>query len=293
MPSLKDIRLRIKSVQTTQQTTKAMKMVAASKLRRAQDLILALRPYARKQQELLQHIVQGAELTVDSPYLEVRAVKRRLIVLITSNRGLCGGFNSGIYKHLVAEAHEQFGGLESPVNLYAGVGRKGYESLSKLGLPLWVNENIDLFAGLSFTRVQETAQQIMQGFVEGQWDEVWLYYNQFKNVATQVRTGERLLPVRFDAPQGDEAAAIDYIFEPDQAGIVTQLIPQILQVQFYRAILESNASEHGARMVAMDNATENASDLIRELRLSYNKARQAAITKEILEIVSGANALSG
>jgi F-type H+-transporting ATPase subunit gamma len=293
MPSLKDIRLRIKSVQTTQQTTKAMKMVAASKLRRAQDLILALRPYARKQQELLRHIVQGAELTVDSPYLEVRPVKRRLIVLITSNRGLCGGFNSGIFKHLVTEANEQFGGLESSVNLYAGVGRKGYESLSKMGLPLWVNENIDLFASLSFARVQETAQQIMQGFVEGQWDEVWLYYNQFKNVATQVRTGERLLPVRFDAPHGDEATAIDYIFEPDQAGIVTQLIPQILQVQFYRAILESNASEHGARMVAMDNATENASELIRELRLSYNKARQAAITKEILEIVAGANALSG
>ncbi len=293
MPSLKDIRLRIKSVQTTQQTTKAMKMVAASKLRRAQDMILALRPYARKQQELLQHIVQGAELTVESPYLEVRPVRRRLIVLITSNRGLCGGFNSGIYKHLQVEAQDRFGGLESPANLYAAVGRKGYETLSKLRLPLWVDENIDLFSGLSFARVQETAQQIMRGFVAGQWDEVWLYYNQFKNVATQVRTGERLLPVRFETPPGDGGLAIDYIFEPNQAGIVTQLMPQILQVQFYRAILESNASEHGARMVAMDNATENASELIRELRLSYNKARQAAITKEILEIVAGANALAG
>lgn len=292
MPSLKDIRLRIKSVQTTQQTTKAMKMVAASKLRRAQDMMLALRPYVRKQQELLQHIVQGAELNVESPYLEARPVKRRLFVLVTSNRGLCGGFNSGIIKLLASDLIEKFGGFDPQRDLFLTIGKKGYENLAKQGMPLAINENVDLFSRLNFASVQETAQRVLQGFVDKEWDEVWLYYNEFKNVATQVRTAERLLPVQFDAHEGEEAA-IDYIFEPDQAGIVAQLIPQILQAQFYRAVLESNASEHGARMVAMDNATENASDLIRELRLSYNKARQAAITKEILEIVSGANALAG
>jgi len=293
MPNLKDIRIRIKSVKSTQQTTKAMKMVAASKLRRAQDLMMGLRPYAHKQQELLQHIVSGADLEVDSPYLEVRPVKHRLLILVTSNRGLCGAFNSGIIKLLSHDLNTLFADDLKAGNLtFLAIGKKGFDVLNKQSMPILEQKNHDLFTGLTFANVREVGQQVLDGFVAQKWDEVWLYYNEFKNVALQERRVEKLLPVAFDLPtEHKEEKLNDFIFEPDQASILTTLIPQILQVQFYRSVLESNASEHGARMVAMDNATENANDLLRELKLSFNKARQAAITKEILEIVSGANAL--
>ncbi|MCS7084939.1 MAG: ATP synthase F1 subunit gamma [Bacteroidia bacterium] len=290
MPGLKDIRLRIKSVQTTQQTTRAMKMVAASKLRRAQDAILQFRPYAQKLNELQGRLVASAGGDEASPYAQVRNVQSVLFVVLTSNRGRCGAFNSSIIKiaHAAAETRHAELYRRSAVKFLC-LGKKGYDYFKKHGLPV-VSDHYDVFSKLSFETVEPVAQRVLQGFLDGEWDKVVLFYNAFKNVAVQIRTEETLLPAAAEA--SPDLAPRDYIYEPARTEILRSLVPKILKTRFYRAVLESNASEHGARMFAMDQATENAETLLKELRLNFNKARQAAITKEILEIVGGAEALS-
>lgn len=292
MPSLKDIKTRIQSVRSTQQTTKAMKMVSASKLRRAQDLIVQLRPYANKLQDLLHHLSGAGENP--SPYSEVREVRQVLVVVITSNRGLCGAFNNSIIRiaqRLIDHQYEAFR-REGHLRMIC-LGRKGFEYFVKRGYPV-MGDNHDVFHRLSFEGVTEVTTRIMDGYLNGEWDRVEVVYNQFKNVATQIRKTDQFLPVSIHADQEDpnQPPGADYIFEPNQEAIIEELIPIILKTQFYRMVLDSNASEHGARMVAMDKATDNAEELIKDLRLQYNKARQASITKEILEIVGGAEALS-
>ena len=293
MPSLKDIRLRIKSVQTTQQTTRAMKMVAASKLRRAQDTIVQFRPYANKLGELQRNLVAAAGSDVTSEYAEVRETKNVLLVVITSNRGLCGAFNTAIIKLAQTAAEIQYADLLRNGNVkFLCLGKKGYDYFKKRGVPV-ISDDFDVFSKLGFDSVNAVAESVLQGFRDGEWDKVVLFYNAFKNIATQIRTEEALLPASAQAdPSGAAALSSDYLYEPDQTQILQRLVPQILKTRFYKAVLESNASEHGARMFAMDQATENAEALVKELRLTFNKARQAAITKEILEIVGGADALS-
>ncbi len=291
MPSLKDIRLRIKSVQTTQQTTRAMKMVAASKLRRAQDTILQFRPYANKLGELQRNLVAAAGSDVTSEYAEVRETNNVLFVVVTSNRGLCGAFNAAIIKLAQTAAENEYAELHRQGKVkFLCLGKKGYDYFKKRGFPI-VSDDFDVFSKLSFDVVNVVGERILKGFRDGEWDKVVLFYNAFKNVATQIRTEETLLPATAQADAG-AVLSTDYIYEPDQAQILRRLVPQILKTRFYRAVLESNASEHGARMFAMDQATENAEALVKELRLTFNKARQAAITKEILEIVGGAEALA-
>lgn len=289
MANLKDIRLRINSIKTTQQTTKAMKMVSAAKLRKAQDAILKLRPYANKMKEVLDNLLMGLS-DFQSPFTDVRPVEKVLLVVITSNKGLCGAFNSSITKLTQATIQEQYAEIHKNGNLQLlCIGKKGYEWFKKTHSV--IGENHDLFSKMSFQATADVADFIMQGFIDKKWDRVEVIYNQFKNVATQIKKVETFLPLMM--PEQTHAASSDYIFEPDKESILTDLIPKILKTQFYRYVLDSNASEHGARMVAMDSATENASQLISQLRLVYNKERQAAITKEILEIVGGAEALAG
>jgi F-type H+-transporting ATPase subunit gamma len=293
MPSLKDIRLRIKSVQTTQQTTRAMKMVAASKLRRAQDTIVQFRPYANKLGELQRSLVAAAGSDVTSEYAEARETKNVLLVVITSNRGLCGAFNTAIIKLAQTAAENEYADLLRQGNVkFLCLGKKGYDYFKKRGFNI-ISDDFDVFSKLGFDSVNAVAESVLQGFRAGEWDKVVLFYNAFKNIATQIRTEEVLLPASAQADASTDAAlSTDYLYEPDQAQILQRLVPQILKTRFYKAVLESNASEHGARMFAMDQATENAEALVKELRLTFNKARQAAITKEILEIVGGADALS-
>lgn len=294
MPSLKEIRVRIKSVQSTQQTTRAMKMVAASKLRRAQDNMQKFRPYATKLRALLNNVAATAEGDLNSPYAEARnADGHVLLVLVTSNRGLCGAFNTNILKRFYADvqgkyAHKLAAGKLSVLC----IGKRGFDFVNRRKLPT-VGDNHDVFQGINFERVNAVASVVMDGFTDRKWDEVALYYNSFKNVATAEPTAEKMLPVVLDTTDVAPTATADYIFEPEKEEMLVALIPDILRAQFYRVCLESFASEQGSRMIAMDNATENAQELIDKLKLIFNKARQASITKEILEIVSGAEALSG
>jgi F-type H+-transporting ATPase subunit gamma len=288
MANLKDIRLRINSIKSTQQTTKAMKMVSAAKLRKAQDAIIRLRPYANKMKELLHNLLLGQQ-EIDSPFVKTREIKKVVLVVVTSNKGLCGAFNSAIYKLVQSTIQQKYSELHKQGNVQLlCVGKKGYEYFKKSHS--LIGENHDLFTKISFVQTADLAEMLMQGFKEGKWDKVEVVYNEFKNVATQIRKVETFLPL--EVPKNEKVNPVDYIFEPNKEEILSELIPKILKIQFYRCILESNASEHGARMVAMDSATENASQLISQLRLVYNKERQAAITKEILEIVGGAEALA-
>jgi F-type H+-transporting ATPase subunit gamma len=299
MPSLKDIRLRIKSVQTTMQTTKAMKMVAASKLRRAQDANSNMRPYSQQLQSLMNRLVANVGTAVDSPYMGQKAEQSALCVVITSNRGLCGAFNANVNKMALQYIQQDLEPWYKAGKVQVlCVGKKGFDFFNRQpNIAVIENRNFDLFASLQYDQVNKVAEMILNGYINGEWDRVVLFYNHFKNVITQIRTTEQLLPLQLqapaDGPSANAAAGSDYIYEPDQATILQQLIPKMLKVQFYSSILDSNVSEHGARMVAMDSATENANSLIKELKLTFNKARQAAITKEILEIVGGAEALSG
>ncbi|MDX1906948.1 MAG: ATP synthase F1 subunit gamma [Bacteroidia bacterium] len=296
MANLKEIRARIKSVKSTQQVTKAMKMVAAAKLRRAQEQITQLRPYAAKLREIIGNVVSVLDASdIPSELAVKREVKRILVVLITSNRGLAGPFNTNIIKQaqqMLAQDHAaemQEGRVE-----FICVGRKGFDFFRKRGMPV-NGQNYDVFNRLSFERVNEVTDLIFTKFLSGEVDKVYLVYNEFKNVMTQVRQVETLLPLSVADIQDTSAATRrqgDYIFEPGKEAILTDLIPKALRLQVYRAVLDSNAAEHGARMVAMDAASNNAEELLKVLRLSYNKARQASITKEILEISAGANALA-
>ncbi|RYU78903.1 ATP synthase F1 subunit gamma [Hymenobacter persicinus] len=293
MASLKEVRNRIVSVQSTQQITKAMKMVAAAKLRRAQDNILRMRPYAQRLNSILSNLTAQVGEGVESDYTAQREVRRVLIIAITSDRGLAGAFNSNIFKGVNALIAQRYAAQAAAGNITVmAIGKRAHEYFSKRG-PILGNYT-HVFGQLSFDTVREAAEQAMEGFSAGQYDEVTMVYNEFRNVATQVVQAEQLLPLVPAAAPVTAAATsnVDYIFEPSKEEIVQTLIPQSLKVQLYKAVLESNASEHGARMTAMDKATENAGELLKSLKLTYNRTRQAAITTEILEIVGGAEALA-
>jgi F-type H+-transporting ATPase subunit gamma len=294
MASLKEVRNRISSVNSTQQITKAMKMVAAAKLRRAQDAILQMRPYAKKLSEMLATVSAGAETAAESPFKQVRSVEKVLIVTVTSDRGLCGAFNTNVIKAANALIQEKYAtqAAKGQVEIFA-LGKKGGEAFLRRGFT--VNTSyMDVYSRLSFGVVKEAAESIMADFKAGKYDAVEVVFNEFKNVATQIIRADQFLPIVADAEALKKmpTTATNYTFEPSEEQIVQDLIPKTLKIQLYRAVLESNASEHGARMTAMDKATDNAQELLKALRLEYNRSRQAAITKEILEIVGGAEALS-
>ena len=293
MASLKEVRARITSINSTQQITKAMKMVAAAKLRRAQDNITQLRPYAQKLSQMLGTVSAGAETASDSPYKQTRPVGRALIIVITSDRGLCGAFNTNAVKAAIALIDEKYAAQARSGNVeIMAIGKKGAEAFQRRGFSVNTN-HVDAFGALNFTTVKAAAEEAMAGFASGRYDVVEIVYNEFKNAAMQIVRTEQMLPiVAAVKPAGSVAAAINYTFEPSEAEIITELIPKTLKTQLYKAVLDSNASEHGARMTAMDKATENAGELLKELRLIYNRTRQAAITTEILEIVGGAEALA-
>lgn len=293
MANLKEIRGRIQSVSSTQQITKAMKMVAAAKLRRAQDNIMRMRPYAQRLNGILSNLSQGADADVTGGYGVVREVRRVLIIAITSDRGLAGAFNSNVFKGVNQAVQERYAAQAAAggVSIMA-IGRKAHDYFGRRGA--LVGNYTHVFQQLSFDTVRAAAEEAMAGFRNGQFDEVVIVYNEFKNVATQIIRTEQLLPILPPAESATAAATsnVDYIFEPSKEEIVESLIPTSLKIQLYKAVLESNASEHGARMTAMDKATENAGELLKSLKLTYNRGRQAAITNEILEIVGGAEALA-
>jgi len=295
MANLKEIRSRIKSVQNTQQTTRAMKMVSAAKLRRAQESIEDLRPYALKLRGLLQNLSRAmANAEVESPYLEPReSIENVLVIVVTSNRGLAGAFNANACKLGMERIQEYPEQLASGKLQVLCIGRKGHDFFRARGIPVLESRNFDVFDGLSFDTVRQVAERVMDDYAAGTYDRIELVYNEFKNVAVQERQWETYLPVTVEAKKEEDDQQVDYLFEPGPDEILTELIPRIIKLNLFRAVLESHAAEHGARMMAMDAATDNAQTLLNDLKLSYNKARQAAITTEILEIVSGANALEG
>ncbi len=296
MPNLKEVKSRIKSVKSTQQITKAMKMVAASKLRKAQDSILQMRPYAEKLYGILENVAQSAEGSASSVYAEHRTANKVLLVVISSDKGLCGAFNANAFKTAIKQIEDHYQVQKQEGNLWIlPIGKKSFEYFKKRKYQL-IPDFWEMFHQLSFDKVREAAEFVMSGFVKGDFDKVDLIYNEFKNVATQIQRADNFLPIEANEDDKEENAQpqnnVDYIIEPSVDYIIKELIPQTLKIQFYKAILESNASEHGARMTAMDKATENAGELLKDLTLMYNRTRQAAITKEILEIVGGAEALS-
>ena len=295
MANLKEVRIRIASVQSTQQITKAMKMVSAAKLKRATNAITQLRPYATKLKEILGNLSASLEGS-SSPFIQEREPNKVLVVVVSSNRGLAGAFNMNVIKatnNLIAERYsEQF--KNGNVKIVA-VGKKAQDFYEKRNYNTIGNNN-ELYTALTFENVTNITEAIMDGFVKGEYDEVQVVYNRFKNAAVQIVTTEQLLPLKRTAEAEVETVKgnnVDYILEPSKVEIVEQLIPKSIKIQLYKAILDSHASEHGARMTSMDKATENAGDLLKALKLSYNQARQAAITTELTEIVSGAAALNG
>ncbi|MDA3907129.1 MAG: ATP synthase F1 subunit gamma [Bacteroidales bacterium] len=291
MPSLKDVRTRIESVNSTKQITSAMKMVAASKLRKSQNAVNNMRPYAAKLNEILQNINAGLDQESIGDYGQERDLTRILLVPITSNRGLCGAFNSNIIKETQSLINEDYANQNAAGNVdVLTVGKKATDHFSIKGHK-YIGNHDELFNELSFENVFPLAEELMQRFASKEYDRIIIIYNHFKNAATQVVTSEQLLPVNSGEDSGESKLQVDYLFEPGKREIVYELIPAILKVQFYKAMLDSYAAEHGARMLAMSQATDNATELIKELKLQYNKARQAAITGEILEIVGGAEAL--
>lgn len=285
MANLKEIRNRITSIGSTMQITSAMKMVSAAKLKKAQDAITAMRPYSSKLTELLQSLSATLEGNTGGAYSEQRKVSKVLLVAITSNRGLCGGFNSSIIKKTVSTAKDKYNNVEVDI---LTIGKKGNDILSK-EYNVIENRN-DVFDELTFDNVAGIAEQLMDLFVAGSYDKIEIIYNRFKNAATQIAMVEQFLPI--EQIESDDNVQLDYIFEPSKEEIVLDLIPKSLKTQLYKAVRDSFAAEHGARMTAMHKATDNAKELRDDLLLTYNKARQAAITNEILEIVGGAEALN-
>lgn len=286
MANLKELRSRINSVSSTMQITSAMKMVSASKLSKAQDAITSMRPYAEKLTQLLQDLSATLDEESGSKFAEEREVKKVLIVAISSNKGLAGAFNTNIVKKVKAKIQEEYQGKEVEV---LTLGKKANDVLKK-SFNIYGNNNA-IFDDLSYDPVAEIAEDLMQQFVDGNYDKIELVYNQFKNAATQIVMDEQLLPIqKFES---DDNKQLDYIFEPSKLEIVKELIPKSLKMQLFKALRDSFAAEHGARMTAMHKATDNAKELRDDLKLSYNKARQASITNEILEIVGGAEALNG
>ena len=287
MANLKEIRNRIASVSSTMQITSAMKMVSAAKLKKAQDAITAMRPYANTLTELIQNLSGALETDSQNPYTQQREIKKTLLIAITSNRGLCGAFNANIVKKTRQLLEVDLAGKE--VSLIT-IGKKGSEILEKTGKVQASHDNI--FDDLSYENVGEIAQTIMDQFANLEYDEVILVYNRFKNAATQIVEVEPYLPIVAETDSSNTTSS-DYIFEPNKVEIVNELLPKSLKMQLFKALRDSFASEHGARMTAMHKATDNATELRDQLKLTYNKARQAAITNEILEIVGGAEALNG
>jgi F-type H+-transporting ATPase subunit gamma len=290
MANLKEVRTRIQSVKSTQQITKAMKMVAASKLRKAQDAILLMRPYAQKLTGIMKNASANVESTQKSEFAEDRSAEKVLIVIITSDRGLCGAFNTNVIKAGLRTVQEKYKEQEIAGNLwFLPIGKKAYDYFTKRNYQI-VGDYYDVYRDLSFNKAKEIAEFAMKSFTAGDFDRVELVYNEFKNVATQILRVDQFLPVEQDETE-EAVEPTNYIFEPSVETIIKDLIPISLKIKFYSALLESNASEHGARMTAMGQATENAGELLNDLKLIYNRTRQAAITTEILEIVGGAEAL--
>lgn len=286
MANLKEIRNRITSVGSTMQITSAMKMVSAAKLKRAQDAITQMRPYANKLTELLVNLSSSLDSAEGGEFSSERAINNVLLVPITSNRGLCGGFNANIIKQTTALIREDFAGKNVSI---LSIGKKSSEYFKNNNYNV-VSIHDEIYGDLNYESISNISESIMQDYLDLKYDKVILVYNQFKNAATQNVMREDYLPV--ESPNDDNASIGDYIFEPQKKEIIEQLIPKSLKTQLFKAVLDSHASEHGARMTAMHKATDNASELKKDLTLSYNKARQAAITAEILEIVGGAEALN-
>lgn len=297
MANLKEVRTRISSVQSTRQITSAMKMVAAAKLRKAQNAILALRPYASKLKEIMEDLSNSLEGSNENIYTAAKEEKKVLLIPVTSNRGLCGGFNINVVKETVRLVNNEYAALfaKGAVDLFC-IGKKGADLLKSRGFNP-VEVHVEIFNDLTFEKSVPLAENFMNQFANGTYDKVIVIYNQFKNAAVQVLQSEQFLPIASVENHDDQSEKqqknTDYIFEPGKEEILAALIPKSLKVQIYKALIDSFAAEHGARMTAMHKATDNADDLLKELKLSYNKARQAAITNEILEIVSGAEALKG
>lgn len=304
MANLRDIRNRINSVENTQQVTRAMKMVAAAKLRRAQERIFKTRPYAYKLRELVEHLKEELDPTSHELFPPRESIDGALLIVITADRGLAGAFNSNVIKRAEDAIEDEYAALRKQDALrLICVGRKGHEHFAKRNYQL-VGDYRNVFDGLTFQTAKAVADRAIEGYLDGAWDEVKVVYNEFKNTISQNRIVEPLLPIpdeQFATPVMEEefdsistldvGKAIDYLFEPGPRAILDALVPRFLHYQVWRALLESNAAEQGARMVAMDNATSNAEELLEDLRLAYNRARQDAITTEILEITSGAEAL--
>lgn len=291
MANLKEVRNRISSVTSTQQITKAMKMVSAAKLKRATNAIIQLRPYASKLNEILGNLSASLEES-GSPFIKEREPGKVLIIAVSSNRGLAGAFNANVIKAANLLISERYADQYRKGNIsIIGIGKKTQDYYQKRKYNVIGNNN-ELYSALTFENASVIAESVMEGFLKGEYDRVEVVYNQFKNAGMQILTTEQLLPVSRTKNTADTGKSVDYILEPSKEEIVEQLIPKLIKLQLYKAILDSHASEHGARMTAMDKATENAGDLLKALKLSYNQARQAAITTELTEIVSGAAALS-
>ncbi len=296
MPSLKDIRLRIQSVISTRQITSAMKMVSAAKLRKTQDAIIRLRPYVNKLQEIMTEVTSTIKDDVELSYIKPRPLDKILIVLITSNRGLCGAFNSNLIRQLQQYIADNYADAyqKGNVHLYC-IGKKGYDYLKNKPYKI-IHHETEVIENVTYEKAVTLANTLIELFEKEQYGRIEFYYNRFKNAAVQLITNEIFLPV---APateqkkQEEQHYLKNYLFEPDETEILTEILPVSLRSQVYKILLDSVTAEHGARMTAMHKATDNATEMLHELRLNYNKARQAAITKEILEIVSGANALKG
>jgi len=292
MANLKEVRIRIKSVSSTQQITKAMKMVSAAKLKRATNAIVQLRPYANKLKEILGNLSASLEDGV-SVYTQEREVKNVLLIVVTSNRGLAGAFNTNVIKTTNLLISQKYSAFQKSGNLHiVAIGKKAQDYYERRKYNVIGNNN-EVFSALNFENVSLITGSVMKAFADSKYDKVELIYNQFKNAAMQILTTEQLLPVpKVENKEAASTSQVDYILEPSQEEIVGQLIPKNIKIQLYKAVLDSHASEHGARMTAMDKATDNAGDLLKKLKLAYNQARQAAITTELSEIVSGAAALS-
>lgn len=289
MPSLKEVKSRITSVISTQQITKAMKMVAAAKLRKSQDRITQMRPYAKKMTQLFQNL-SAANQDGQSWYSQQRPEEKILLVVISSDRGLCGSFNSTIIKAAIKLITENYAAQHAKKNVtILPLGKKAFEFFSKRNYKI-VSDYWNIFHGLSYEGVATVGEYLMEAFKTGAYDKIEIVYNEFKNVATQILRTEQFLPV-LPLKKEVKEAETDYIYLPNQEEIVVGMVPKALKIQLYKSVLDSNAAENGARMTAMDKATENAGELLKELKLTYNRTRQAAITKEILEIVAGAEAL--
>jgi len=290
MANLKEIRNRISSVSSTKQITSAMKMVSAAKLRKAQNAFTHLKPYAEKITEVLQHVTSSISDMESISFAQTRPLRRILFVVISSNRGLCGAFNSNVIKKLQSQIDENYQDLYAKANIeIITIGKRAQEALQRRNFKV-VQEYNHIYEELTYANTVKITNKLMQLFTDKDYDRIEIVYNSFRNVAIQELICEQFLPFKFDA---EAKVKGEYIFEPNRFNILEKLIPQVLSLVLYKAILDSNTSEHGARMTAMHKATDNATEMIKDLKLTYNKARQAAITKEILEIVGGAEALNG